>query len=234
LSEAITLRSRGITFRYPGSRDVVLADIDFELAAGAIVALTGPIGVGKTTLGMILKGLLEPQGGRVVKAEGSLERPLSVRERVALVGWCPARPERSIFAATVADEVAFGPINIGLERPVVELRVSQALTQMGLTPSDYRHRHPLELSGGEKRRVALAGIIAMEPAFLILDDPPAGLDDEGVEQLSGIVGQQAKAGRGVLLIGHDGEFYTRVGAKILRLESGGHICSITTSPDLLK
>jgi len=176
-----SLRVRGLTHRYPTSSGNVLDGLDLDVAAGERVALLGPNGSGKTTLALHLNGLIPAQsgtvevGGRPVAGEHLPE----VRRRVGLVF---QDPDDQLFMPRVREDVAFGPANLGVpakERPAVVDRALAAVDAAHLA-----ERHPHHLSGGEKRRVALATVLAMEPDVLVLDEPTSGLDPVGRRELA--------------------------------------------------
>jgi energy-coupling factor transporter ATPase len=167
-----------------------LRDLSLDVARGEIVGLMGPTGCGKSTLLQHLCGLIHPQAGHVWingvdLADPSTELRL-IRRRVGLVF---QSPEAQLFERYVGDDVAFGPRNLGLDRPTVRQRVKDALEAVGLDFAAFKDRLTLTLSGGEKRRVAVAGILAMEPEALLLDEPTAGLDPRGREDLLNILRQ---------------------------------------------
>lgn len=155
-----------------------LRDFSLTVSDGEIMGVMGATGSGKSTLLQLLNGLLEPAAG-TVNIDGRLLNGMKkvelaqLRQRVAMVF---QYPEQQIFEEHVYEEVAFGPINMGLNAPEVERRVVRALNRVGLEPAVYRNRAAARLSGGEKRRLAVAGMLALEPRYLLLDEPSAGLD----------------------------------------------------------
>ncbi|MFR1052513.1 MAG: ATP-binding cassette domain-containing protein, partial [Lachnospirales bacterium] len=162
-----------------------LIDVDFTAYRGEYLGIIGHTGSGKSTLIQHLNGLLKPTSGRVL-VEGqdiwaSKEATRAARFRVGLVF---QYPEYQLFEETVYKDIAFGPKNMGLDETEIDHRVREAAAFVGLSDA-MLDQSPFELSGGQKRRVAIAGVIAMEPAALILDEPTAGLDPVGVEQILG-------------------------------------------------
>lgn len=194
----------GLRFTYdaglPTAR-TALDGVNLTIRRGEAVALVGPSGSGKSTLVLHLNGLLVPQSGTVVVAgHDTADRKAhdALRRRVGLVF---QSPESQLFAETVAEDVSFGPRNHGLDR--IDQRVDDALLSVGLPPGDYRQRNPFTLSGGEKHRVALAGVLASSPDVLVLDEPAAGLDPSGADELDAILSELSAAGVTVLRVTHD-------------------------------
>lgn len=160
----------------PGE-NVALEDVSFTIEDGEVIGVIGHTGSGKSTLLQHLNGLLRPSSGSVFLdgrclSDGSVARAEISRD----VGLVFQYPEYQLFEETVGRDVAFGPRNLGMESEALEEAVDQALSLVGLDPQRIKDRSPFELSGGQKRRVAIAGVIAMKPKVLILDEPTAGLD----------------------------------------------------------
>ena len=156
---------------------LALDNVSFEIADGEKVAVIGHTGSGKSTLMQHLNGIIKPSSGSIIIGDTDITDPKTVmkdvRRRVGLVF---QYPEYQLFEETVAKDVAFGPKNLGLAEEEVENRVREALEMVGIDYEVYGQRSPFELSGGQKRRVAIAGVVAMKPQVLILDEPTAGLD----------------------------------------------------------
>ena len=176
----MSIQVRGLKHVYsPGLPDEQLAldNINFDIYDGETVAVVGHTGSGKSTLVQHLNGLLKPTEGTITVGGVEITAPgtsmLEVRRRVGLVF---QYPEYQLFEETVAADVAFGPKNLGLTEDEVNSRVRDAIELVGLDYDEIKDRSPFELSGGQKRRVAIAGVIAMKPQVLILDEPTAGLD----------------------------------------------------------
>ena len=181
--KAPTLEVHGLAFSYPDGTPA-LNGVDLLVQPGEKVALLGPNGAGKTTLLLHLNGILTPSEG-TVRIDGipvTKENLLEVRRRVGIVF---QDPSDQVFMPTVAEDVAFGPTNLGLRGEALEARVSSALAAVGM--SEHRHRTPHHLSYGERRLVAIAGVLAMEPEILILDEPTANLDPAGRRELAEIL-----------------------------------------------
>lgn len=161
-----------------------LKDVSVQIDPGARVGVVGQTGSGKSTLMQLLAGLLEPTAGQVLlDGVPAHARSAAARARRRRIGIAFQYPEEQIFEQTVFREVAFGPRNHGLEGTEAAARVNWALIMVGVTPDAFVDRSPFNLSGGEMRRVALASILAMQPDVLILDEPTAGLDPRGRDEL---------------------------------------------------
>ncbi|MGF1470946.1 MAG: ATP-binding cassette domain-containing protein [Rubrobacteraceae bacterium] len=164
-----------LTFSYPGSDRPVLRGASFEVFAGEYIGVVGPNGGGKSTLVRLLNGLLKPDSGKVrVGGLDPATEPFGVREKVGMLF---QNPDNGLVAPFVEDDVAFGLENLGVPRPEMRARVAEAIKGVGL--EGHERREPHTLSGGEKQRVALAGILAVEPEVLILDEPTSMLDAAG-------------------------------------------------------
>lgn len=191
-------------------------NVSLEIEKGEFVGVIGHTGSGKSTLVQHLNGLLKPTSGRVIIdgqdiwAEGVDRR--AVRFKVGLVF---QYPEYQLFEETVFKDIAFGPKNMGLSDEEVEARVREAADFVGL-PDDLLQKSPFELSGGQKRRVAIAGVMAMEPQVLILDEPAAGLDPKGRESIMRRIREYHKAtGSTILLVSHSMEDVAENATKVL-------------------
>ena len=209
--------SPGTTLEIPALRDVTV-----QIFPGECVALTGPNGSGKSTMVQHLNRLLKADTG-TVRVEGadvsSPETDLrKLRQKVGLVFQFP---EAQLFEETVFDDVAFGPRQTGVAASDIPGVVHRALERVGLDPGRFSHRHPLTLSGGEKRRAAIAGILAMEPSVLALDEPTSGLDPHSVRQVEAIFRACKAKGTTLFLITHDMDLIARLADRILVMEDGG-------------
>jgi cobalt/nickel transport system ATP-binding protein len=208
------VRAEGLTYAYPGDR-TALAGVSFQVAAGESVGLVGPNGAGKTTLFLCLGGVLRVPAGTA--RVGGLD-PGVPAERGRLftrVGLVFQDSDDQIFNATVFDDVAFGPLNLGLPAAEVKQRVAEALARVGL--AGFEGRVPFHLSGGEKRRVALAGVLAMRPEVLLLDEPSTHLDPRGRRELIGLVRGIAAA---KVIASHDLELVLETCRRVLLLDGG--------------
>jgi energy-coupling factor transport system ATP-binding protein len=165
----------GLTYSYPGSERSALANVSFGLRPGEYVGVVGPNGGGKSTLVRLLNGLLRPDSGRIrVSGHDPATEPFEVRKHLGVLF---QNPENGLVAPFVEDDVAFGLENLGVPREEMRERVARAIRAVGL--EGYERREPHTLSGGEKQRVALAGLLAVEPEILVLDEPTSMLDAAG-------------------------------------------------------
>lgn len=177
-----------LSFHYPGYTETdALSGISLNIYSGECIALTGVSGSGKSTLFSHMNGLLRPDHGRILfKGKDIWDRDYSRKNLRKEVGLCFQNPEHQLFADTILEDVAFGPRNMGLDPEQAGEKARKALRLMGI-PESYEDQSPFLLSGGQQRRVALAGILAMEPSVLVLDEPAAGLDEEGKEALFSLI-----------------------------------------------
>ncbi len=170
---------RGVEFAYPDGRKV-LHGVDLEIAAGERVAILGPNGAGKTTLALHLNGILEPHAGTISVAGVPVVEE-HYREVRRMVGLVFQDTNDQLFMPTVREDVAFGPANLGLQGEALDARVDAALEVV--SGGEFADRPPHHLSGGEKRRAALATVLSMEPEVLVFDEPTSGLDPAGRREL---------------------------------------------------
>lgn len=211
---AVLLEVSDLRFAYPG-RPAVLDGATMGLEAGERLAITGPNGAGKSTLLQILVGLLRPQGGRVwaFGAERRVESEFyEVRRRA---GYVFQDPDDQLFCPTVAEDVAFGPLNLGKTPAEARAIVDRVLADLGL--SSLRDRVTYKLSGGEKRLVSLATVLAMDPDVLLLDEPTNALDEPTTARLGDILLGLPQA---MIVISHDPSFRARVATRGLSLRAG--------------
>jgi len=199
-----------------------LSDISFSLAKGRVALLLGPSGSGKSTLIQHLNGLLKPTSGQVYfngnPVGGSKAELLKLRRRIGLVF---QMPEEQFFSESVYDEVAFAPRNLGLADRELDHRVERALARVGLEPALFTKRHPFHLSSGQKRLVALAAVLSLEPEVLILDEPTAGLDPAGRRRLYTLLDDlNKKEGLTLLIATHHFDEAVALAEQVLVLYKG--------------
>jgi cobalt/nickel transport system ATP-binding protein len=173
------IETRNLCHIYRGNIEA-LKNVSFIAGRKSRVAIIGANGAGKSTLFKHFNGILKPSSGEVLVRGEPISRE-NIKEVRKIVGLVFQNPDDQIFSPTVEQDVAFGPTNLGLDEATIQHRVDEALKIVGL--EDLRHRVPHHLSGGEKKRVAIAGIIAMEPQVLVLDEPTAGLDPKGFSDM---------------------------------------------------
>jgi len=219
------LEVTGLRFTYPDGREA-LRGVDLRVEAGERVALLGPNGAGKTTLTLHLIGLLEPDAGTVT-AGGVPLGPATVREVRRRVGVVFQDPDDQLFMPTVAEDVAFGPANLGLRGPELAERVAEALAAVGAT--DLADRAPHHLSGGERRRVAIASVLAMRPDVLVLDEPTSGLDPAGRRELVGVLDE---LGVTQVVVTHDLPFALELCPRAVIMD-GGRVVAAGPTPEIL-
>ncbi len=199
-----------------------LDDINLEIEEGDFIGLIGHTGSGKSTLVQHLNGLMKPTSGdifvdgiNIVKKDANLKL---LRQKVGLVF---QYPEHQLFEETVYKDIAFGPKNLGLDKDEIHLRVKEAMEAVGLDYEDLKDRSPFELSGGQKRRVAIAGVIAMKPKVLVLDEPTAGLDPHGRDEILGEVKELFQnGGITIILVSHSMEDVAKMVDRILVMHNG--------------
>lgn len=215
-----------------------LDSVSFEVYPGEIFALCGHSGSGKSTLITHLNGLFRPQRGQVIVDGKSLADPKQIEFARQKVGLVFQYPEYQLFESTVYRDIAYGPCSLGLSEEEVDRRVSEAMELVGL-PHNLAQRSPFELSGGEQRRTAIAGILAMEPEVLVLDEPAAGLDPQGREMILSIISNLKRQGRTILFVTHNmddaAELADRMGIMVNgRMEAVGTPREIFQLSDLLE
>ena len=195
--------------------------VSLDIHEGELQGIIGHTGSGKSTLIQHLNGLLRPHAGRILlDGKDIWENPKKIRDVRFRVGMVFQYPEHQLFEDTIYKDIAFGPKNMGLPEEEIDRRVRQAAAYVGL-PEALLEKSPFDLSGGEKRRAAIAGVMAMEPQVLILDEPTAGLDPRGREQILAMI-QDYRNTRNttVLLVSHSMEDVARVADRVLVMAEG--------------
>lgn len=205
---------RDLHHAYSDGRSV-LNGISFCVAEGESIGLLGPNGAGKTTLFLCLCGVLRPTSGTMRIAGLDPCKPADRKKLPGTVGIVFQNSDDQLFCSTVEEDVAFGPFNLGLPADEVRSRVTESLAQVGM--SGQEQRAPFQLSGGEKRRTAMAGIVAMRPAVLLLDEPSVFLDPKGRRELIQLI-QQLPGTR--LIASHDLGLVRRTCSRVLILDAG--------------
>lgn len=206
----------GSALAYPA-----LEGVSLTISEGEFLGIIGHTGSGKSTLIQHFNGLLLPSEGSVF-VDGLDTREKKLRKKIrSLVGMVFQYPEYQLFEETVEKDVAFGPKNMGLGEDEIHERVFEALRLVGLPPEDFAEKSPFELSGGEKRRAALAGILAMRPKYLVLDEPMAGLDPRGRREILALVESlRQNNGTGIVMVSHSMDDVALFADRIAVLERG--------------
>jgi energy-coupling factor transport system ATP-binding protein len=197
-------------------------NISIEIKQGEFVALIGHTGSGKSTLIQHINGLLKPTSGTIIIDELDITvkkaKLTDIRKKVGLVF---QYPEYQLFEETIEKDIAFGPHNLGLDNDEINKRVQRAMKIVGLDYEEYKDKSPFEISGGQKRRVAIAGVVAMEPKILILDEPTAGLDPKGRDDiLNKIVELYKQNDMTIILVSHSMEDVAKVANRIIVMDEG--------------
>ena len=196
-------------------------DLSFDVRPGEFLGIIGHTGSGKSTLIQHLNGLLRPTSGRVLLGDRDIwEDPKKIRDVRFRVGLVFQYPEYQLFEETVYQDIAFGPKNMGLDKDEIDRRVRQSARFVGLEPG-VLEKSPFDLSGGQKRRVAIAGVIAMEPSVLVLDEPTAGLDPSGSARiLDNIRTYHEEKNACVILVSHSMEEVAREAGRLVVIHKG--------------
>ena len=216
--EQIHLETKDLSYTYHDGTQA-LKKVNIKIKKGEKIAIMGPNGAGKSTLFSHFNGLNEHTSGHVEidgeKIVFERDELLKVRQKVGIVF---QDPNDQLFAPTVKEDVAFGPMNLGLDYDEIEKRIKESLEMVGM--AGFEEKTPHHLSGGQQKRVAIAGIIAMRPEIMILDEPTAGLDPEGVDKVLNILNNLNKEGMSIVISSHDIEMVNQFADKIFVLYDG--------------
>ena len=198
-----------------------LDDVSLDIGEGEFIALVGHTGSGKSTLVQHLNGLMEPTEGEILYDGVDYRKKGNIAPLRQKVGLVFQYPEYQLFEETIAKDIAYGPKNLGLSDEEVEERVRRAMGKVGLDYDEKGEQSPFALSGGQKRRVAIAGILAMEPEVLVLDEPTAGLDPRGSREiLEEIRGIFESTGTTIVLVSHSMEEVARLASRVIVMDRG--------------
>lgn len=216
-----------------------IENVNISIEKGELVGIIGHTGSGKSTLIQTFNGLLRPTSGKVlIDGVDIWSRENNIRNTRFKVGLCFQYPEYQLFEETVYKDIAFGPRNMGLSEKEIDRRTREAAEFTGVT--DYLDFSPFDLSGGQKRRVAIAGIIAMDPEILVLDEPAAGLDPKGRQKILGQIKEyREKKGNTVVIVSHSMEDIAMLATKVLVMKDGTNVCydtpeNIFAKTDMIK
>lgn len=213
------LETKNLSYVYSDGtpfRVTAINNVNISIEKGEFVGIIGHTGSGKSTLVQHLNGLLTPSSGEVLLDGKNInESKITRRQARFKVGLCFQYPEYQLFESTVYKDISFGPKNMGLSEDEIDNRVNKAADFVGLKP-DMLNKSPFDLSGGEKRRVAIAGVMAMEPEILILDEPSAGLDPRGRDMIAEMISSYRKTtGSTVIIVSHSMEDVAKSADKVL-------------------
>ena len=218
------LEVKNLTHTYSGNTPFVndaVSDVSFSAEKGEIIGIIGHTGSGKSTLVQHLNGLLKPTGGEVfIDGENIWDNPKEIRKIRSKVGLVFQYPEYQLFEETVFADIAFSPKNMGLSGDELKQRVLETCKIIGVK-DEYLEKSPFDLSGGEKRRVAIAGVMAMKPEVIVFDEPTAGLDPKGRENVMKIIHDYRNAtGATVIIISHSMEDMALIADKLIVMNRG--------------
>lgn len=224
----IAIQLKNVSYKYSTGTPfeiTAVKDVSLEIKTGEFVGIIGHTGSGKSTLIQMMNGLSKPTSGEVLVDGVNIHgKGVKIREIRFKVGLVFQYSEHQLFEETVYKDIAYGPQNMGLSKEEIDKKVRYAAKMMGIT-DDMLERSPFDLSGGQMRRVALAGVIAMEPQILILDEPAAGLDPKGRrEVLELIKDYHSNSGKTVLLVSHSMEDVVDYASKVLVMNKGEIFC----------
>ncbi len=227
----MSIEVKNLTHTYSAGsalQQTAVKDVNLVIEEGEFVAIVGHTGSGKSTLVQHLNGLLKPTSGLVLvdgeDMNGEKVNKKLIRQKVGLVF---QYPEYQLFEETVAKDIAFGPKNQGLSEEEIDRRVRKAMAYVHLDYDKYAERSPFELSGGQMRRVAIAGVLAMEPHYLILDEPAAGLDPKGRDRILGMVQELHQEGVTVVMVSHSMDDCARLASRMIVMSKGTVVASDT-------
>ncbi len=217
------LETQNLTYIYGEGtpfKITALDNVNISIAKGEFVAIIGHTGSGKSTLVQHLNGLLKPTCGKIfLDGENIWQSKSKIFDTRFRVGLCFQYPEYQLFEETVYKDIAFGPTNMGLSKAEIDERVRNAAKYVGI-PDEMLLKSPFDLSGGEKRRVAIAGVISMEPEILILDEPTSGLDPMGREQILALIkNYREQTGKTVIIVSHSMDDVARFATKVIVMNS---------------
>lgn len=224
---SVKLEVKNLTYSYDGNSHTkkdAITDISFSVSKGEIIGIVGHTGSGKSTLVQHLNGLLKPSSGEILlDGKNIWDNPKEIRKIRARVGLVFQYPEYQLFEDTVYEDIAFGPKNMGFEGDELKNCVNDICKLIGIK-DEYLEKSPFDLSGGEKRRVAIAGVMAMKPEVIVFDEPVAGLDPKGREDVIKMIYDYRNAYNAtVFIVSHNMEDMAQIADKLIVLSSGNMI-----------
>jgi cobalt/nickel transport system ATP-binding protein len=212
------IEAKNITYLYPDGTKA-LDNISFSVEKGQMVSLLGKNGAGKSTLFLHFNGIFEPESGEIIidgeKLKYDKKSLLKARQKIGIVF---QNPDDQLFAPTVEEDVAFGPLNIGLSQEETKKRVTESLARVGM--EGFEKKPPHHLSGGQKKRVAIAGILAMGPEIMVLDEPTSGLDPKGASKILKLLYELNNEGMTIIISTHDVDLVPIYSSKINIIKDG--------------
>lgn len=222
------IKTENLTYTYSQGtpfEKTAVDNVQLEIEGGELIGIIGHTGSGKSTLIQHFNGLIRPTSGKIyIDGQDIWDKSVKIRDIRFKVGLVFQYPEYQIFEETVYKDISFGPRNMGLTEEETDKRVRETAKMLEI-PEDMLERSPFELSGGQKRRVAIAGVMAMEPKVLILDEPTAGLDPKGRDKVLELIARyQREKNTTVLLVSHSMEDVARFASKILVMNKGKLFC----------
>lgn len=222
------IKTENLTYTYSQGtpfEKTAVDNVQLEIEGGELIGIIGHTGSGKSTLIQHFNGLIRPTSGKIyIDGQDIWDKSVKIRNIRFKVGLVFQYPEYQIFEETVYKDISFGPKNMGLTEEETDKRVRETAKMLEI-PEDMLERSPFELSGGQKRRVAIAGVMAMEPKVLILDEPTAGLDPKGRDKVLELIARyQREKNTTVLLVSHSMEDVARFASKILVMNKGKLFC----------
>jgi len=216
------IKLENIYFSYPFSNGLpILHNIRFDISENEFIGIVGPSGAGKTTLLELIKGLIQPTQGTVlynnIPRNGNKKLTRDISQKIGLLYQFP---EKQLFEDTVYDDISFAPRNFGYNLADIESAVKESLSFVNLDFSAIADKSPYNLSGGEKRRIALAGVLAMNPEILMLDEPTTGIDYYGIAEIEKTLDKLYNEGRTIIIASHDMDFIFKNVKRIIGLKNG--------------
>jgi energy-coupling factor transporter ATP-binding protein EcfA2 len=227
MTAGASLRAEGVWYSYPG-REPALRGVDLEIGAGQFVALVGQNGSGKTTLAKQFNGLLRPGRGSIL-VDGQEIAGRETADLATTIGYCYQNPDHQIFASTVAEEIEFGPRNLGVSPDEVIRRTGRLLDLVRLR--DEAERYPFSLGRGQRQKLAVASVLAMEPRILIVDEPTTGLDWQGGRAMMRLMRELNQGGRTIMIITHDMNIVAEFAERAVVM-AGGRIVADGTAAEV--